>query len=444
MPSPQVDAAANDLRRPLGRPSRTPGGAGRAVRTWAWRGLVAAAIVVVLAFVGAALYGDPKGGRPIAWSDITARPASVPSPPVTAVPSPAAEAPSGRPGSRDAETIEARSGVTVVRPPGSSAPASIVVAAPAAQDGLPRAPDERLVERTRAGLLPKVGPDGARPIDVYARKPGELPGGARPAGRVAVVVGGLGISRTMTGEAIARLPAAVSLAFAPYGTELDRAAEAARGAGHEILLQVPMEPFDYPDSDPGPRTLTTGARPGENTDNLQWALGRFTGYVAVMNYMGAKLTADDRMLQPILHEVGQRGLGFLDDGSSSRSRVTALAGGTRAGRAEAVLDAAPRPDLIDRALERLEQAARGGGGIAIGTASALPMSIDRIARWAQGLEAKGILLVPVSAALTARPSVGGQPVAGPSPGAAMQPVPGPQPSGPQPASGPQPSAGAHP
>ena len=29
----------------------------------------------------------------------------------------------------------------------------------------------------------------------------------------------------------------------------------AREAGHEVLLEVPMEPFDYPDNDPGPQTL---------------------------------------------------------------------------------------------------------------------------------------------------------------------------------------------
>ena len=100
-----------------------------------------------------------------------------------------------------------------------------------------------------------------------------------------------------------------------------------------------MEPFDYPDSDPGPHTLTTRAKPQENLDKLHWALGRFTGYTGVVNFMGAKLTSDEAALAPILREIGGRGLVFLDDGSSSRSLVGAVApsaarpGGARRPRA---------------------------------------------------------------------------------------------------------------
>jgi polysaccharide deacetylase 2 family uncharacterized protein YibQ len=49
----------------------------------------------------------------------------------------------------------------------------------------------------------------------------------------------------------------VSFALAPYGTDLEKLAERARADQHELLLQVPMEPFDYPDNDPGPQTLLT-------------------------------------------------------------------------------------------------------------------------------------------------------------------------------------------
>jgi hypothetical protein len=165
------------------------------------------------------------------------------------------------------------------------------------------------------------------------------------------------------------------------------------------MLQVPMEPFDYPDSDPGPHTLLAAAKPADTLDHLHWSMARFTGYVGVMNYMGAKLTSDERALGPILRELGGRGLGFLDDGSSSRSVVTALAGQTPAARADLVLDAVPRADLIDKALARLEAIA-ASGRIAVATASALPVTVDRIARWSEGLSARGILLVPASAALS--------------------------------------------
>ena len=84
------------------------------------------------------------------------------------------------------------------------------------------------------------------------------PQAARPdAPRIAIVIEGLGIGANSTAEALAKLPAAVTFAFSPYGTDLERWVARARGEGHEVLLQVGMEPFDYPDNDPGPQTLLT-------------------------------------------------------------------------------------------------------------------------------------------------------------------------------------------
>jgi polysaccharide deacetylase 2 family uncharacterized protein YibQ len=336
-------------------------------------GAGAACLIALLAIRGGA--DEPGAVAPIVWRD-------------PAPPAPAASADGGR---QSAEAVEASSGVSVVRPSGEAAPGAILIAVPAAPALAPH-PDARLVERTRFGLLPRVGEDGARPARGYARPAAP---GAGP--KVAVAVGGLGIGQTATAEAIAKLPPAITLAFAPYGSDLERSVKQARDAGHEVMLQVPMEPFDYPAHDPGPHTLTVGAKPQQNIERLHWLMSRFTGYTGLMTFMGAKLTADESALAPVLEEAGARGLLVLDDGSSGRSLIRngAVAQGATL-RAQAVLDAVPRPEAIERELARLEQAARDRG-FAIGTASALPLSVERIARWAAALEEKGIALVPVSA-----------------------------------------------
>ncbi|NNM70901.1 divergent polysaccharide deacetylase family protein [Enterovirga aerilata] len=386
-----MGTTSDELTRPLGRPRAEPKtGSGLAAIRIA--GAVCAGLLVA---AGGYVYvaGDPQGGIPRIAVEIGAK-----APARQSSTSTLPDVPVGS-GPQTAESVEGASGVSVVRPDGTAAPQSIIVRIPdEAILALNPAPDRRLVEATRFGTLPRIGPDGSRPLDVYARAATGLPGGARPVARVAIVVGGLGISQSGTLDAIAKLPPAVTLAFAPYGQDLDRLAARAREDGHEIILQVPMEPFDYPDSDPGPHTLLAAARPAENIEHLHWAMGRLSGYVGLMNYMGGKLTADARAIAPILREIGARGLGFLDDGSSPRSVATLVKGDTPMARADVVVDASGRPDGIDRALERLETAA-SGGGIAIGTATALPLSVERIARWAKGLEARGILLVPASAAL---------------------------------------------
>jgi polysaccharide deacetylase 2 family uncharacterized protein YibQ len=187
----------------------------------------------------------------------------------------------------------------------------------------------------------------------------------------------------------------------PYGTDAPSLVARARGGGHEVLLQVPMEPFQYPDNDPGPQTLLTSLTPQQNIDRLYWLMSRFQGYVGLANTMGARFTASEPSFGPILHETAKRGLIFVDDGSNPRSVAGRVAGANNLpfARADVILDSVPTPAEIDRALGRLEAAARERGA-AVGIASALPVSIEHIAKWAKDARSRGLLLVPISAVAT--------------------------------------------
>lgn len=372
-----------------------------------WPQIVVGALSsLVVALVGwLALVRDPYGGEPFAVVTIERRPAqSTPAPaepPAPAKPDEGAEAAASKERMTAAE-MEQQSGVKVTRGGGADAPQGVVIRVPQPDEvGLLPAPDKRLIERSRQGVLPRTGADGSRPADVYARPVTPFPG--KLVGRIAIVVGGLGLSQGTTADAIQKLPGPVTLAFAPYGSELERQAARAREAGHELMLQVPMEPFDYPDNDPGPHTLTTSGQPSETMDKLYWVMSRFTGYVGILNYMGGKFTASDVALTPVLRDLSARGLVYLDDGSSPRSLVPTMAPGFKLplGRADGIVDTVPKGSAIDDQLARLETIAREKG-LAVGVASSLPVSIDRIASWAKGLEAKGLQLVPVSNAI-ARP-----------------------------------------
>ncbi len=393
----------DELTRPLGMEA-SPGRRSR-LQSLPWAQLVVGLVsLVVVALAGwLALVRDPLGGEPFAVAVIQrVKPieAPQPTPGEKSGKSAGTEAGAAEALPRDRMTaaeVEQQSGVKVTRPAGSDAPEGIVIRVP--QPGevkLAPAPDKRLVERSRHGIVPKIGTDGARPADVYARPLTPFPGTV--AGRVAIVVGGLGLSQTNTAEAIAKLPGAVTLAFAPYGVDLEKQVARARDDGHEVMLQVPMEPFDYPDNDPGPHTLVASGQAAETMDRLTWVMSRFTGYVGVMNYMGGKFTASEPALNPVLRELSGRGLVYLDDGTSARSLVPGLAQTFRlpVAKADAVIDISPKGSAIDEQLAKLEAAARKKG-IAIGAASSLPVTIDRLAAWAKGLEAKGIQLVPVSA-----------------------------------------------
>lgn len=359
-------------------------GGGRLARTL--RGLSVRKVVLLLAATAAVLlagrlllFDDPLGGEPVAVVQLDSLPASR---------------------ANTGETTGMRATLESEQPeslPDDQAlpPADIVIGDPLTPSAATGGGEIGLVEMSRHGPIPAIAPDGRRPFDAYARPLGAVP----PTGpRIAIVLGGLGLSTLTTETAIDRLPAEITLAFAPYGDELERLSARARQAGHELLLHLPLEPYDYPDSDPGPHTLLTGLDPEQNRDRLHWLMSRFSGYAGVLNYMGARFTASEDALRPFLGELRDRGLVYIDDGTSPRSAVPKVAReiGLSVAVATRVVDAVPTRAAIDEALRQLEDSARETGS-ALGIGSALPVSIEAIREWARGLEARGVTLVPASA-----------------------------------------------
>jgi uncharacterized protein len=396
------DLHVDDLTAPLGTRPRTARQR-FAIGAVLPRALAGALGLFVLIFVlWAAVTHDPLGGEPAAAVAInqadqkkaseTAAAGIGPNRydgPVADMPAPAAPASAAAvpPGTRTVTIIDGTSGKRHEVP------------VPGPADSR-RAPiDPKLLETSRHGPIPKVAQDGTRPADSYARPLKTAQGGVPEGPRVVIVVGGLGVGATSTMEAINKLPAPVTLAFTPYGNDIDRYVAQARSSNHEVLLQVPMEPFDYPDNDPGPQTLLSTLAGEQNVDRLHWLFSRFQGYVGVTNFMGARFTASEQAMAPVLREVARRGLIYVDDGSSPRSVANQIAGANNLpfAKTDVVIDAVSSPAEIDKSLARLETLARDRG-IAVGYASALPVTIERIAAWAKAAQSRGIVLAPVSAA----------------------------------------------
>lgn len=254
-------------------------------------------------------------------------------------------------------------------------------------------PNDDLLEESPAGRLPIIGPDGLRPLDQYAR-----PWSGARGTRIALVVGGLGLSQTGTQKAIRDLPGEVTLGFATAGNSLQRWMQEARRSGHEILLQLPMEPFDYPANDPGPNALRVGLSEKKNLAELHRNLAEITNYTGVMNYLGGRFLSDADALEPVMRDLGKRGLLFLDDGTSAQSLSGKVAGAFDVphGFADLTLDSELSRGAILRKLDELERIARRNG-TAIGVASAFDESVGAIASWVSEAQARGIEIVGVSA-----------------------------------------------
>jgi hypothetical protein len=394
--------AADELSTPLGQKTVSKTRRLRLPFT-AMQALAVLLGLVLVGFVGIALFNDnPLGGEPVAH--VALRKAETPAAADKQAPAaqvePAAKSTTAKPpaAAGDAKTVTIIDGSSgkrqdVVIGAGDPANKTDADAPPPMMTGI----DQRLLEKSRYGMIPVVA-DGLKPFTVYAADADRAKAAKMPV--VAIVVAGLGVGAAKTADAIVKLPPAVTLAFTPYGADPGKLAERARAQRHEILLQIPMEPFDYPDNDPGPQTLLTSLNSEQNLDRLYWHLSRLQGYAGIANFMGARFVATDPVMQPIVREAAKRGLGYFDDGSTPRSVAQSLAAGQAMpfAKADFTIDAVPTSAEIDRTLVKLETLAKERG-TAVGVASALPVSIERLGAWIKTLDSKGIMLVPLTTAM---------------------------------------------
>jgi polysaccharide deacetylase 2 family uncharacterized protein YibQ len=391
--------AADDLDAPLGKTPKRPRRKLPIALPQAIAGVLGLTTAIAIGWM--LIVRDPYGGQPMA---VVATPSGASKTADAKAGAPAADAAANSaiaakapPGSKIITITDGSNGAMqqVVVPPNGAAKtgANADAKTGAGQHG---AADPQPTDASRYGPLPKIAADGRPPSQAYAQ-PVTIPAGRINAPRIALIVGGLGVSASATDKAIDTLPAPVTLAFTPYSADLATVAANARARGHELLLQAPMEPFDYPDNDPGPQTLLTSLSGPENVDRLQWLMSRMQGYVGVANLMGARFTASDAALTPVLQELAHRGLIYVDDGSSPRSVAAQAAGAQNLpfAHADISLDAASAPNDVDHALARLELKARQTGH-ATGFIDATPAAVSKIADWAKTAAGRGFVLVPVS------------------------------------------------
>ena len=258
-----------------------------------------------------------------------------------------------------------------------------------ATGGLVPAPVAGLSAPGPGGPLPIIAEDGRAAWKAYARP---FVDDGRP--KIALVIGGLGLNPDAARAAIDALPPEVTLAFSPYAEGLQALVDRARAAGHEVMIEAPMEPLDYPDTDPGPATLTVSAAPLDLQHKLDWIMSRAAGYFAVTNTHGGRFLAQDKAMSPFVQALRQRGVAFVDDGQA-QGRAGELHRASLGPRIDADLDG----EAIDAQLLALEARALQAGA-ALGTGSGYPLTVAQVRTWAAEVRGRGYALAPASALMT--------------------------------------------
>jgi polysaccharide deacetylase 2 family uncharacterized protein YibQ len=326
--------------------------------------------------------GAPKSGQMAETGSANSTPETPPEPEVAPEPQP-----EPKPESETAAAPE-----SPPPPPPSPSPSAVKPPEPANPVKTPEATEAPAPADTQVAAL---APDPQSPWRRNRQPFNEAD--TRP--RIAVVLTGLGLASQVTEAAIKELPGGVTLSFTPYSRKLNHWVAKARLNGHEVMLDLPMEPTSYPDDDPGPRALLTALSPRQNLDRLRWTLDRATGYVGLAGVMGSRFAASKEHLGPVLEELRERGLLFLDNRASDSSLAAQMAVeiGVPSAINDRSLDRTQASRVaIDARLVQVENVARGEG-FAVAMGRPYPVTIERLRDWAKGLEARGFALAPISA-----------------------------------------------
>lgn len=305
---------------------------------------------------------------------------------------PAAESPDAASDTAEEPTDEAAAPeAEVVEPVAEEAAAEPAAAPPEAhhEEAAPAAAPEH---PAAAPAPPTTGPLWQRNASAFAN-PEHQP-------IVVIVIAQAGLSRSSTETLLEALPQHVTLSFSPYADALSDWVSKARAKGHEVLLDLPMEPVDYPLSDPGPLGLLTSNSAEEITQRLEDVLELSEGYVGVMSPMREQFTRRTDISETMLRSLQTHELMFLLGQPGDAPEFTELQKSVKAQVlfADMQIDMTPARAAIDAQLAALEAKARERG-FAVGVAQAYPVTVDALAGWAEALGQRGLLLAPASAVL---------------------------------------------
>lgn len=264
---------------------------------------------------------------------------------------------------------------------------------------LPPAPFAGLTGSNQYGRAPIKGPNGQTALNSYNRpfkSPNSTGGtGSKP---VSIIIGGLGINRSVTQQAIDILPPDITLSFAAHATGLQDWINRARQAGHEVMIEIPMDSAQFNPAEKGAdKALLINNPAAENLRNMEWLLSRGQGYFGVINYNGDNFLTRADISAPILNKLADSGVGFITDGAFSTPSLSALSGsiGLPYKQGFGLIDPEPNAEIIAGQLSNLASAAASGAK-PIGVGFAYPQTLEAVASWAADLGQQGLILAPAS------------------------------------------------
>lgn len=216
---------------------------------------------------------------------------------------------------------------------------------------------------------------------------------AKGGGELCLILDDVGASREQL-EPLLALPREVAMAVLPFLPYSQPASRTLSGAGHDVLLHLPMEPHGYPATDPGPGALLLSMQREELEATLVEALDNVPEALAVNNHMGSAFTESRAGLAVLMPILKSYRLGFVDSRTSQHSVAEAVAreAGLAVTSRQVFLDNEDNATQIRAMLGKAADLAREQGrALAIGHAR--PTTVAVLIEQLPALAERGVRLV---------------------------------------------------
>jgi uncharacterized protein len=213
---------------------------------------------------------------------------------------------------------------------------------------------------------------------------------------IAIIVGGLGLSTSET-QNVLSLPIDVTMGFSPYALDMAKFADTAYNNGYEVMINLPLEPVEYPDDDPGELALLSHLPVEENKKRINFIISQFLkckGLYSVESQKFTRSIENDKMLLNTLKDQ-QKIFVFTNDTGSTVLQQIAQQTNYNLITNDSIIDQVASTDAINENLQNLEKLAKQNG-YAVGYANPYPITVDILKNWIPSLKEKNIKLVPIS------------------------------------------------
>ena len=236
---------------------------------------------------------------------------------------------------------------------------------------------------------PKEIPIEKPPLKKPLKDPKQLP-------QVAIIIDDLGYDKKIARK-LSQLNGGITFSILPHSPYQESIARLAQKNGLSTMLHLPMEPFEYPNINPGPGTLLTSMTPDQLIRQLEENLASVPHITGVNNHMGSKMTAESSQMYQIFSVLKKRNLFFIDSRTSDKSlcKPSARLFQIPFAQRDVFLDHSQDPDFIRKQIRELIRIAQRNGQ-AVGIGHPHTITYEILQEMMPELEKK-VKLVPASA-----------------------------------------------